>query len=69
MIATAAVAGHPRLHAECRAKRSYFEGVVGDKDDAFSEGLMRMLREHRLLMGRPSDRYGIAPLKIMREIG
>jgi hypothetical protein len=43
--------------------------VVGDKDNTFGEALIGMLQEHRLLMGRPSDCYGITPLIIMREIG
>jgi hypothetical protein len=42
--------------------------VVGDKDNEFSDALKVMLREHRLLMGRPSDCYGVTPLIIMREM-
>lgn len=42
--------------------------LVGDKDNVFSEALAMMLQEHRMMMGRPSECYGVTPLIIMREM-
>ena len=41
----------------------------GDGGNEFSDAIVSILRELRLVMGRPSDCYGITPLIIMREIG
>jgi hypothetical protein len=40
----------------------------GDVTNSFSDNMNVLLRELRLIMGRPSDCYGITPLIIMREV-
>lgn len=42
--------------------------MVGDKDNTFNDALVSLLQEHRLLMGRPSNCYGVTPLIIMRKM-
>lgn len=40
----------------------------GQGDNVFSAAMGNLLRELRIIMGRPSDCYGITPLLIMREV-
>jgi hypothetical protein len=40
----------------------------GDVTNNFSDNMNVLLRELRLIMGRPSDCYGFTPLIIMREV-
>jgi hypothetical protein len=40
----------------------------GQGDNVFSDAMSNILRELRIIMGRPADCYGITPLVIMREV-
>lgn len=40
----------------------------GGAENSFAETLLAVLRELRILMGRPEECYGITPLILMREI-
>jgi hypothetical protein len=40
----------------------------GGAENSFADAALEMLRELRILMGRPEDCYGITPLILMREI-
>lgn len=42
--------------------------LCGSKDNPFGSSIVDVLRELRLVMGRPSDCYGVTPLIIMREL-
>jgi hypothetical protein len=43
--------------------------LSGGGDNIFSEAMINMWREFRLVFGRPADCYGVTPIVIMREIG
>jgi hypothetical protein len=43
--------------------------LCGGGDNVFSDSVVAMWREFRLVFGRPSDCCGVTPIVIMREIG
>jgi hypothetical protein len=43
--------------------------LCGGGDNIFSDSMVSMWREFRLVFGRPTDCFGITPIVIMREIG
>jgi hypothetical protein len=43
--------------------------LCGGGDNIFSDSIVSMWREFRLVFGRPADCFGITPIVIMREIG
>jgi hypothetical protein len=43
--------------------------LCGGGDNVFSDSIVGMWREFRLVFGRPADCYGVTPIVIMRELG
>jgi hypothetical protein len=43
--------------------------ICGDGINTFNSAIQSVIRELRIIMGRPGDCYGITPLIIMREVG